>query len=68
MKDYYHLMLGQKSMHASRCFNDGFVGTDFGIEQELTYTATRGTIRKKVSVESLVYGPLGVELTSLFFP
>ncbi len=29
-------MLGRKSIHAEGCFNDGFVGTDFGIQQDLT--------------------------------
>lgn len=36
MKSYYRLMLGKKSMFASECFAAGFVGTDFGIHQDLT--------------------------------
>jgi Endonuclease NucS C-terminal domain len=35
MKQYYRLMLGQKSVHAEACFAGGFVGTDFGIRQDL---------------------------------
>jgi hypothetical protein len=33
---YYRVMLGRKSMHASECFAGGFVGTDYGIHQDLT--------------------------------
>ena len=29
-------MLGQKSVHAEECFNSNFIGTDFGITQDLT--------------------------------
>jgi restriction system protein len=36
MKNYYRLMLGRKSVHAEACFTGGFVGTDFGIHQDLT--------------------------------
>ncbi len=36
MKSYYRLMLGQKSVYASECFAGNFVGTDFGILQDLT--------------------------------
>jgi restriction system protein len=36
MKDYYRLMLGKKSVHADSCLTGGFVGTDFGIHQDLT--------------------------------
>ncbi len=35
MKNYYRLMLGRKSMHAEVCFAGEFVGTDFGIHQDL---------------------------------
>lgn len=35
MKNYYRLMLGAKSIHADECFEGGFVGTDFGIHQDL---------------------------------
>lgn len=36
MKNYYRLMLGRQSIHAEDCFIGGFVGTDFGIHQDLT--------------------------------
>lgn len=36
MRDYYRLMLGQSSSFAARCRAEGFVGTDFGIEEDLT--------------------------------
>lgn len=36
MKSYYRVMLGQKSVHAEECFNGNFIGTDFGINQDLT--------------------------------
>ena len=36
MKNYYRLMLGAKSAHAAECFTGGFVGTDFGIHQDLS--------------------------------
>ena len=36
MKNYYRLMLGRKSVHAEACLVGGFVGTDFGIHQDLT--------------------------------
>jgi len=36
MKSYYRIMLGQKSVHAEECFNSNFIGTDFGITQDLT--------------------------------
>jgi len=36
VKDYRRLMLGQKSVHAEACLAGGFVGTDFGIHQDLT--------------------------------
>ena len=36
MRNYYRLMLGRKSKHADACFTGGFVGTDFGIHQDLT--------------------------------
>jgi len=37
MKNYYRLMLGKKSIHAEECFAGGFIGTDFGISQDLTH-------------------------------
>lgn len=36
MKSYYRVMLGQKSVHAEECFTGNFIGTDFGINQDLT--------------------------------
>jgi len=36
MRNYYRLMLGRKSVQAEDCFTGGFVGTDFGIHQDLT--------------------------------
>jgi restriction system protein len=36
MRNYYRLMLGRKSVHAEACLAGGFVGTDFGIHQDLT--------------------------------
>ena len=36
VKSYYRVMLGQKSIYAAECFAGNFIGTDFGIEQDLT--------------------------------
>jgi len=36
MRNYYRLMLGRKSVHAEACLAGGFVGTDFGVHQDLT--------------------------------
>jgi len=36
MKNYYRLMLGRKSVHAEACLAGGFVGTDYGLHQDLT--------------------------------
>jgi restriction system protein len=36
MKSYYRVKLGQKSIYADECFAGGFIGTDFGINQDLT--------------------------------
>lgn len=35
MKSYDRVMLGQKSVYADECFAGGFIGTDFGINQDL---------------------------------
>lgn len=35
MKSYYRVMLGRGSAHAAECFAGGFIGTDFGIDQDL---------------------------------
>jgi restriction system protein len=37
MKNYYRIMLGRKSIHAEECFTGNFIGTDFGIAQDLTH-------------------------------
>jgi len=36
MKGYYRIMLGRKSAHAAECFAGGFIGTDFGIHEDLS--------------------------------
>jgi len=36
MKNYYRVMLGQKSVFAEECFSGGFIGADFGIHQDLS--------------------------------
>lgn len=36
MRNFYRLMLGEKSVHAKECFAGGFVGVDFGLHQDLT--------------------------------
>ncbi len=36
MKKYYRVMLGRKSAHAPECFADGFIGVDFGINEDLS--------------------------------
>ncbi len=36
MKNYYRVMLGQKSVYAEECFSGGFFGADFGLHQDLT--------------------------------
>lgn len=36
MKRFYRVMLGKKSAHAEECLAGGFIGTDFGIKQDLT--------------------------------
>ena len=35
MKTCYRLMLGQKSIHAAECFAGNFIGTDYGIAEDL---------------------------------
>ena len=36
MTAYYRVMAGRKSMHAKACFEGGFIGTDFGITQDVS--------------------------------
>jgi restriction system protein len=36
MKNYYRVMLGRKSVHAQECFDGGFIGADFTIDQDLS--------------------------------
>jgi restriction system protein len=36
MKSYRRVMLGRKSVHAAECFAGGFIGTDFGIHEDLS--------------------------------
>lgn len=36
MKAYYRLMLGKKSKFAGECFEGGWVGAGFGIQQDLS--------------------------------
>jgi len=36
MKSYYRVLLGPKSKYAEECFASGFIGIDFGIDQDLT--------------------------------
>src|SRR5947207_12562615 len=40
MKSYYRVMLGKKSAHAEECFKNDFIGTDFGVAQDLTSKLT----------------------------
>lgn len=39
-KSYYRVMLGEKSAYASECFAGNFIGTDYGIAQDLTKKLT----------------------------
>lgn len=36
MKNYYRIMLGQKSKFAEDCFKGNFIGADFNILQDLS--------------------------------
>lgn len=36
MKNYYRVRLGKNGVHAEDCFTGGFIGTDFGILQDLS--------------------------------
>ncbi len=35
MKNYYRIILGRKSAHAAECVAGGFIGADFGINEDL---------------------------------
>lgn len=35
-KSYYRVMLGRQSVHATECLAGGFIGADFGIEEDLS--------------------------------
>lgn len=35
MKSYYRVLLGPKARHADECVSTGFIGIDFGIDQDL---------------------------------
>lgn len=37
MRNFYRVMLGAKSVHAEKCFSGNFIGTHFGIAQDLTH-------------------------------
>jgi predicted Mrr-cat superfamily restriction endonuclease len=37
MKNYYRVMLGKGSCYAEECFASNFIGTDFGINQDLSH-------------------------------
>jgi restriction system protein len=36
MKNYYRVMLGKKSAYSEECFRGDFIGTDYGINEDLT--------------------------------
>jgi len=36
MKNYYRIMLGQKSVHATECLKGNFIGADFGVKDDLS--------------------------------
>ena len=35
-KQYFRIMLGRAHSFAAECFDGGFIGTDFGINQDLS--------------------------------
>lgn len=37
MKKYNRVMAGHRSMHASMCFDEGFIGVDYGLPYDLTH-------------------------------
>jgi restriction system protein len=36
MKSYYRVILGAKSIYAKQCYDDNFIGANYGIKQDLT--------------------------------
>ena len=40
MKSYYRLMLGKRSAFAAECFEGGFIGVDFQIDEDLSRKLT----------------------------
>lgn len=36
MPNFYRVMLGRRSVHAEECLAGGFIGTDYGMEQDLS--------------------------------
>jgi restriction system protein len=36
VKSYYRVTLGRQCTHATECLAGGFIGADFGIEQDLS--------------------------------
>ncbi len=40
MKNYYRVMLGPKSVHAALCRDQGFIGVDYEIAQDLSADLT----------------------------
>lgn len=54
MKNYYRLMLGQKSIYADQCFSGNFIGVDFGVAEDLAPNLTEG-MREFSSVYIPVY-------------
>ena len=36
MSNFYRIMLGKKSLYAQEAFTGGFIGTDFGIKEDLS--------------------------------
>ncbi|GAA0752218.1 DUF91 domain-containing protein [Sphingomonas sp. ABOLD] len=57
MKNYYRVMLGRKSMHARECFEGGFIGTDFGIHEDLS-----GKLPESVRPFNRAYAPIYLQL------
>lgn len=40
MRQYFRIMLGKKSMYATECFDNKFIGADYGIKQDLSNSLT----------------------------